>query len=429
MVTLNTTPNRGYQEPAVGNTLEVDVGRLIAALRAIDVDVADALAQIVAKAGLASPAFTGTPTAPTAAPGTDSGQLATTAFVKAALAALVGLAPEALDTIEELAAASENNSDLIDLLESAVALKADAAATTAALAGKADASIAVRVDAAQSFTAAQQAQARTNISAALKGHLYGLTLTNNASDAANDIDIAAGEAASTDTDSVLMVLASALTKRLDAAWAVGSGNGGLDTGSVGNNIYYVWLIQRSDTGVVDALFSLSKTSPTMPTNYDRKALIGSFARVSAANNVPRSYSQKDAGPWVAYTPTIVGLGTPTQVFAESRREGPDLLVRGKVTSGTSAAVELRFGFGVDGANGNVVCDNERVPSIQIAGSSAFAIQFDGSPTVLMEGSTSYLTFGVQTTNRAGLTKVSGSTLLASGDSVSFEARIPIKGWN
>ncbi|WP_313194510.1 hypothetical protein [Shinella zoogloeoides] len=138
MVTENTTPNRGYQEPAVGNTLEVDVGRLIAALRAIDTDVASALAAIVAKAGLNSPAFTGTPTAPTAAPGTDSGQLATTAFVKAALAALVGLAPEALDTIEELAAASESNSDLIDLLEAAVALKADAATTTAALVGKED---------------------------------------------------------------------------------------------------------------------------------------------------------------------------------------------------------------------------------------------------------------------------------------------------
>lgn len=138
MVTENTTPNRGYQEPAVGNTLEVDVGRLIAALRAIDTDMASALAAVVAKAGLASPAFTGTPTAPTAAPGTDSGQLATTAFVKAALAALVGLAPEALDTIEELAAASESNSDLIDLLEAAVALKADAATTTAALAGKED---------------------------------------------------------------------------------------------------------------------------------------------------------------------------------------------------------------------------------------------------------------------------------------------------
>lgn len=131
---------------------------------------------------------------------------------------------------------------------------------------------------AQTLTAAQQAQARTNVSAAIKGHIYGLTLSNNAIDATNDIDIAAGEAASAETDPVLMVLASSLTKRLDAAWAVGSGNGGLDTGSIGNATYHVWLIQRSDTGVVDALFSLSATAPTMPANYDRKRRIGSIIR-------------------------------------------------------------------------------------------------------------------------------------------------------
>jgi hypothetical protein len=135
---------------------------------------------------------------------------------------------------------------------------------------------------AETLTAAQRAVARTNISAALKGHIFGLTLSNNGTDATNDIDIAAGEAASTETDPVLMVLASALTKRLDASWAVGSGNGGLDTGSIANNTYHVWLIQRSDTGVVDALFSLSATSPTMPTDYDRKRRIGSIVRASAA---------------------------------------------------------------------------------------------------------------------------------------------------
>lgn len=146
------------------------------------------------------------------------------------------------------------------------------------------ANLATRVDtaAAQSFTAAQQAQGRSNISAALKGHINGLTLSNNATDATNDIDIAAGEAASTETDPVLMVLASGLTKRLDAAWAVGTGNGGLDTGSIADTTYHVWLIQRSDTGVVDVLFSASASSPTMPTNYDRKVCIGSIIRQSAS---------------------------------------------------------------------------------------------------------------------------------------------------
>ncbi len=115
-----------------------------------------------------------------------------------------------------------------------------------------------------------------------KGRLYGLTLSNNGSDATNDIDIAAGEAASDGTIPYLMTLASALTKRLDAAWAVGTNQGGLDTGAIANTTYHVWLIQRSDTGVVDALFSASATSPTMPANYDRKRRIGSIIRESAA---------------------------------------------------------------------------------------------------------------------------------------------------
>jgi len=58
-----------------------------------------------AKAPLASPALTGTPTAPTAATATNNTQIATTAFVKAVVAALVDSAPGALDTLNELAAA------------------------------------------------------------------------------------------------------------------------------------------------------------------------------------------------------------------------------------------------------------------------------------------------------------------------------------
>lgn len=134
----------------------------------------------------------------------------------------------------------------------------------------------------QTLTPPEQAQARENASAALKGQLYGLTLSNNTTDATNDIDIAAGEAASTETNPVLMVLSSAITKRLDASWAVGDGNGGLDTGSIADTTYHVWLIRRSDTGVVDVLFSTSASSPTMPTNYDQKRRIGSILRESSA---------------------------------------------------------------------------------------------------------------------------------------------------
>ena len=79
-----------------------------------------------------------------------------------------------------------------------------------------------------------------------------------------------------------MKLTSSITKRLDAAWSVGSGGGGLDTGSIANTTYHVWLITRSDTGVVDVLFSTSASAPTMPANYDYKRRIGSIVRTSSA---------------------------------------------------------------------------------------------------------------------------------------------------
>lgn len=109
--------------------------------------------------------------------------------------------------------------------------------------------------------------------------ISGLVQSNNGSDATNDLDISAGMCRDA-TDTVNLVLTSALTKQLDAAWAVGTNAGGLDTGSIGNSDYYVWLIKRSDTGVVDVLFSLSSTAPTMPASYDYKRLIGWFKRVS-----------------------------------------------------------------------------------------------------------------------------------------------------
>ncbi|MGO4316719.1 hypothetical protein [Agrobacterium sp. MCAB5] len=116
----------------------------------------------------------------------------------------------------------------------------------------------------------------------LAGYIFGLALSNNGTDPVNDINIAAGHAASDAVLPVLMTLSSSLGKRLDAPWAAGGTPtvpvGGLDTGALIDATYHVWIIQRSDTGVVDALFSLSATTPTMPASYDRKRRIGSIIR-------------------------------------------------------------------------------------------------------------------------------------------------------
>lgn len=74
----------------------------------------------------ASPAFTGFPTAPTAAAGTNNAQIATTAFVKTAIAALVGSAPAALDTLEELARALAGDANLKATLLAEIGKKANA---------------------------------------------------------------------------------------------------------------------------------------------------------------------------------------------------------------------------------------------------------------------------------------------------------------
>lgn len=88
------------------------------------------------KAPLASPALTGTPTAPTAAQTVNNTQIATTAFVKSALAALVGSSPAALDTLNELAAALGNDPNFATTVTNALAGKQPLDGTLTTLSGK-----------------------------------------------------------------------------------------------------------------------------------------------------------------------------------------------------------------------------------------------------------------------------------------------------
>jgi hypothetical protein len=85
--------------------------------------------------------------------------------------------------------------------------------------------------------------------------------------------VAAG-VANDSTNTTLMKLSSAISKTT-ASWAVGTGNGGLDTGSIANSTWYHFFeIERIDTGVVDVIFSTSAVAPTLPTNYTIYRRIG-----------------------------------------------------------------------------------------------------------------------------------------------------------
>lgn len=130
-----TSANRAYQKPIADNKLNQDVARLVAALDAIDADVHSILTAALTIAGVKT--FASSPIVPTPAAGDNSTKAANTAFVHAAIAALLNSSPATLDTLNELAAALGNDPNFATTMATALASKADAAATTTALAGKA----------------------------------------------------------------------------------------------------------------------------------------------------------------------------------------------------------------------------------------------------------------------------------------------------
>lgn len=109
------------------------------------------------------------------------------------------------------------------------------------------------------------------LSAAPRSYLSGLTLSTAGS--SNTMSIAAGMGMDS-TNAASLVLASAFSKTT-GAWAVGTGNGGLDTGTIANSTwYYFYLINNPTSGVTDVILSASSSAPTLPSGYTLYRYIG-----------------------------------------------------------------------------------------------------------------------------------------------------------
>lgn len=111
----------------------------------------------------------------------------------------------------------------------------------------------------------------------------GLELSRDSGDTDHDINVTAGAVQNEDFTED-MVLVSEITKQMDTGWAQGDDAGGWDSGALpADALAYVWLIKKSTTGEVDVLGSSSATSPTMPSGWDIKRLIGCWL-LDASNN-------------------------------------------------------------------------------------------------------------------------------------------------
>ena len=121
----NTLTNATTGYVSVGDVGQADgVASLDSGGKVPDSEIPTAIAR------LASPTFTGTPAAPTATAGTNTTQVATTAFVGTAVSNLVNAAPESLNTLKELSDALGADANYASTITTALGTKAPIASPT-----------------------------------------------------------------------------------------------------------------------------------------------------------------------------------------------------------------------------------------------------------------------------------------------------------
>jgi hypothetical protein len=194
-------------------------------------------------APILSPTFGGVPTAPTAALGTNTDQIATMSALQNAINALIGGAPDALNTLSEFAAAINNDANLAATLTNALALR-------------------LRFDAAQSLSAPQLAQARANLALGAAALL--------------DPGTTAGKLVQLDAAAKLPALDGSQLLGVVAAWAAITGKptfgtaSALDVGTTANKV--VQLDSAAKLPAIDGSQLLNVGGVSSPANWTRTVI-------------------------------------------------------------------------------------------------------------------------------------------------------------
>jgi len=133
------------------------------------------------------------------------------------------------------------------------------------------------------------------------GLLHGFGLLNNVANPTTHIDIAVGSCRDS-TSAVFVSLVSAITKRLDTVWAVGTGNGGRATAATlaNDTWYHVFAIMVANAyGVVDVGFDTSLTAVNLlaESGYTYYRRIGSVKTAAAATTVEPFVQDVDEFLW------------------------------------------------------------------------------------------------------------------------------------
>jgi len=131
-----------------------------------------------------------------------------------------------------------------------------------------------------------------------------ITISNNATDANNDIDFSAGNAP-LDDNSGQVLLSSTLVKRLDASWVAGTNQGGLFSGTKANSTRYYEFVITNGT-ITDAGHDISPTGANIPAGY-KGSYRGMILTDSSGNIL--AFDQLENNYFEFITPILEGSGT------------------------------------------------------------------------------------------------------------------------
>src|SRR5258708_10764511 len=193
-------------------------------------------------------------------------------------------------------------------------------------------------DRALSLSSTQQTQVQKNVGipAIMRSYLAGLTLST--AGASTTFGIAAGVAADS-TNADIMSLAAAYTKTT-GSWALGSGNGALDTGSVTvSTWYHVFSIKRPDTGVVEVMVSLAPGTSSAVAISNASPANVNWNGHGLQVNTPIVFSTTGALPTglTAGTQYYVKLVSDVNNFSVSLTQGGAAVATSSAGSGTHTA--------------------------------------------------------------------------------------------
>lgn len=171
---------------------------------------------------------------------------------------------------------------------------------------------------------------------AVGSFIDGLLLSNNSGSPNTQVDFAAGSVRS---GSSFVSNPSSITKRINGTWAVGTGNGGLDTGSVGANATYFAYALRKDSDLsFDVVLSTSATiggvTTTLLTGYTIVKCIGVVLTDGSSNIRPFVMNPRDDYTYV--TPVKDAVSAPISTTSA--------LLAITVPNGVKSKAKLRIQF-------------------------------------------------------------------------------------